>query len=237
MRWELNEWRDQSGIPRLEEPSRGDGFNLILSGEVEVVLPSQQDDEQNMDDDCDDDLHAPSSEDMEEVVRAAAVNMINSSQSPISAPSLSSHQFSPNVPALPVYQDDISQAHSQQVMCSPQSHQALAQSAYARQLPHTVPPHHAPASNPVIATQRSLVSYENPAMIYDGYHPSQFGYNVPQSYVNGQLPPQILTQLIEMEQKAAPGWYNNSAGQLHRLGAIVLEVILRDKEIHGSQLP
>jgi len=52
-------------------------------------------------------------------------------------------------------------------------------------------------------------------MIYDGYHhPAQFGFNVSQSYTNGQLPPHILAQLAaEMEHKAAPGWYNNSTGQ------------------------
>lgn len=211
MRRELNEWRERSGIPRLEEPTRGDGFNLVLSGEVEVIVPSAHEDDQNMDDDCDDDLHAQSSEDAEEVVRAVAVNMIQSNQSPISTPSPSSHQFSPNVP---VYQDDVSQARPQQVMSGPQSHQALAQPAYARQLPHAAPPHHIPASSPVIATHQSPVNYENPAVIYDGYLPSQFGYSVPQSFVNGQLPAHIMTQLTtEMEQKTAPGWYNNSTGQ------------------------
>jgi len=66
----------------------------------------------------------------------------------------------------------------------------------------------------MIASHQSPVSYENPAMIYDGYHTSQFGYNVSQSYTNGQLPPHILAQLAaEMEHKAAPGWYNNSTGQ------------------------
>jgi len=66
----------------------------------------------------------------------------------------------------------------------------------------------------MIASHQSTVSYENPAMIYDNYHPSQFGYNIPQSYTNGQLPPHILAQLApEMEQKAVPGWYSNSTGQ------------------------
>lgn len=213
LRQEVNEWREQSGIPRHEEPTRGDGFNLVLSGEAEVIVPStQHEDEQNMEDDGEDDFHhAQSSEDMEEVVRAVNVNMIKNTQSPISAPSPPGHQFSPNVP---VYQDDVAQAHSQQVMGVPQSLQAPAQPVYARQHPHTALPHHVPASGPIIATQQPPVSYENPAMIYDGYHSSQFGYDAPQSYVNGQLSPHILAQLTtEMEQKAAPGWYNNSTGQ------------------------
>lgn len=209
LRRELNEWRERSGIPRLEEPTRGDGFGLIISGEAEVVVPSQHDDEQ-MEDDGEDDLHAQSSEDVEEVGRAATFNTVKSSHSPISAPSPPTHQFSP----LPAYQDEGAQARSQQVMGAPQSHQALAQPAYARQQAHIAQPHHVPANGPIIATHQSPVSYENPAILYDGYHPPRFGYDVPQSYVNGQLPPQILTQLTtEVEQKAAPVWYDNSTGQ------------------------
>ena len=95
LRRELNEWRDRSGLPRLEEPARSDGFTLILSGEVEVIMPStQHEDEENIEDDGEDDLyHAHSSEDAEEVVRAAAVNMIKPSQSPASASSPASNQF------------------------------------------------------------------------------------------------------------------------------------------------
>jgi len=66
----------------------------------------------------------------------------------------------------------------------------------------------------MIASHQPPVSYENPAMMYDSYHPSQFGYSIPQSHTNGQLPPHVLARLAtEMEQKAAPGWYNNSTGQ------------------------
>lgn len=37
LRRELNEWRDRSGLPRVEEPVRGDAFQMIMSGEVEVL--------------------------------------------------------------------------------------------------------------------------------------------------------------------------------------------------------
>ena len=37
LRRELNEWRDRSGLPRVEEPVRGEGFQMILSGEVEIL--------------------------------------------------------------------------------------------------------------------------------------------------------------------------------------------------------
>lgn len=37
LRRELNEWRDRAGIPRVEEPVRGEGFSMVLSGELEVL--------------------------------------------------------------------------------------------------------------------------------------------------------------------------------------------------------
>lgn len=37
LRRELNEWRDRSGLPRTEEPVRGEGFQMIMSGEVEIL--------------------------------------------------------------------------------------------------------------------------------------------------------------------------------------------------------
>lgn len=215
LRRELNEWRDRSGIPRLEEPARGDGFNSVLSGEVEVVIPAnQQDDEQNMDDD-EDDLHARSSEDVEDIAHAAVVNMIKRSQSPMSAPSPTSHQFVHNAPPLPVQQNCVAQPLPQQATGGgSQLYHAHTQFVPGRQQPHTASPPHILPGRPMIATHQSPVSYENPAMIYDGYPPSQFGYNAPQSYNNGQLPPHILAQLTtEVDQKAAPGWYNNSTGQ------------------------
>lgn len=37
LRRELNEWRDRAGLPRVEEPVRGDGFSMVLAGELEVI--------------------------------------------------------------------------------------------------------------------------------------------------------------------------------------------------------
>ncbi|KAH7889171.1 hypothetical protein F5I97DRAFT_1934138 [Phlebopus sp. FC_14] len=37
LRRELNEWRDRAGLPRVEEPVRGEGFGMVLSGEVEIL--------------------------------------------------------------------------------------------------------------------------------------------------------------------------------------------------------
>ncbi|KAF8967354.1 hypothetical protein BDZ97DRAFT_1916951 [Flammula alnicola] len=38
LRCEINEWRNRARIPRLEEPARGEGFDMLLSGELEEVL-------------------------------------------------------------------------------------------------------------------------------------------------------------------------------------------------------
>lgn len=37
LRRELNEWRDRAGLPCVEEPIRGEGFTMILNGEVEIL--------------------------------------------------------------------------------------------------------------------------------------------------------------------------------------------------------
>lgn len=213
LRRELNDWRDRSGIPRAEEPTRGDGFSMVLSGEVEVIVLSTQEDEQNMDDDGEDDLHTRSSEEVEDVTHAV-VNTIKRSQSPIPAPSPTSHQFVHNAPPLPVHQNGVIQAHPQQVTGAPQPPHVHTQFVHAHQHQHTAPPQHIASAEPLIATHQSPVSYENPAIIYGGYPPSQFGYGVPQSYANGQLPPHILDQLTpEVDQKTASAWYNHSTGQ------------------------
>lgn len=45
LRRELNEWRGRAGHPRIEEPVRGDGFTMVLNGEVEVLTAVIEDDE------------------------------------------------------------------------------------------------------------------------------------------------------------------------------------------------
>jgi hypothetical protein len=51
LRRELNEWRDRAGIPRVEEPLRGDAFSMVLSGELEVIaaVPGEEDPEEEND--------------------------------------------------------------------------------------------------------------------------------------------------------------------------------------------
>ncbi|KAG6830558.1 hypothetical protein H0H87_007666 [Tephrocybe sp. NHM501043] len=38
LRRELNEWRERAGIPPIEDPIRGDGFSMIIGGELEVIV-------------------------------------------------------------------------------------------------------------------------------------------------------------------------------------------------------
>ena len=53
LRRELNEWRDRSGLPRVDEPVRGEAFQMILSGEVEVLSagPIEEEGADDYDDD------------------------------------------------------------------------------------------------------------------------------------------------------------------------------------------
>jgi hypothetical protein len=37
LRFEINEWRDRAGLMRIEEPIRGEGFGVVISGQMEVV--------------------------------------------------------------------------------------------------------------------------------------------------------------------------------------------------------
>lgn len=50
LRRELNEWRDRAGLPRVEEPVRGEGFNMVLSGEVEVLAAVIDEEDEGGDD-------------------------------------------------------------------------------------------------------------------------------------------------------------------------------------------
>ncbi|KAK7044222.1 hypothetical protein VNI00_007944 [Paramarasmius palmivorus] len=49
LRREINEWRDRAGIPRVEEPIRGEGFTMVLEGELEIIPvtngPADEDDD------------------------------------------------------------------------------------------------------------------------------------------------------------------------------------------------
>lgn len=46
-RREVNEWRDRAGLPRVEEPVRGDAFAMVMTAELEVIqgVPIEEEDE------------------------------------------------------------------------------------------------------------------------------------------------------------------------------------------------
>lgn len=54
LRRELNDWRTRASIRRVQEPTRSDGFSLVLSGELEIFSVDGVDD-----DDGEDDLYTP----------------------------------------------------------------------------------------------------------------------------------------------------------------------------------
>lgn len=47
IRRELNEWHDRASLPRIDEPIRGEGFGMVLSGELEVLAGILDEEEEN----------------------------------------------------------------------------------------------------------------------------------------------------------------------------------------------
>lgn len=47
LRREVNEWRDRAGLPRVEEPVRGEAFAMVITAELEVIqgVPIEEEDE------------------------------------------------------------------------------------------------------------------------------------------------------------------------------------------------
>lgn len=95
LRRELNEWRDRAGLPRVEEPVRGEGFAMVLSGEIEVLATIHDEDEDvhgyDGFDDQDDDYGAISGAQLEDggddsrlAQQAAAAMLKNVSSTPFS---------------------------------------------------------------------------------------------------------------------------------------------------------
>jgi len=135
LRRELNEWRDRAGLPRVDEPVRGDGFNVVLSGEVEVlagVICEDEDEGQGQFDgfeEGDDELSGPIPGIMDESEDAMAAE-----------PLTNGGVFGHNVTAGSTNSVDMKMA---------------------RVFPRTQATSH---GGPVIAQMPSSVSFENPAM-------------------------------------------------------------------------
>jgi hypothetical protein len=232
LRRELNEWRDRSGLPRVEEPVRGDGFSLILSGEIDVVLPANaNDDDEGFIEEDEDDINGgaavgPVDDSADKLAKAAAVALLKSnSASPTNA---FGHQISPVATNAPTI---VNHAHSstRAVAGAPQAHAAVNQLLPGGQQQMMPPVHQQMQSGartgPIIAGHHSGVSFENPIMIspYEGHSTlanlPQHGYGGDQ-FGNGQLPPHILAQLsTELENKTNNGWYNTNMGSFSPLSS------------------
>ncbi|KAJ4490592.1 hypothetical protein J3R30DRAFT_3729296 [Lentinula aciculospora] len=148
LRRELNEWRNRAGIPRIDEPVRGEGFSVVLSGEPEIIpIPGgaglqEEGDEDGFGEEMDDD-YTP----------ATAISMHSDEESRVAA-LLKSQAQSPFVPAIntnvhPVMRPATMHSH-------PRVH-----------------PMGSPAGGPMVASPTAM-SFENPVMgrVYESvpYH-------------------------------------------------------------------
>jgi len=125
LRRELNEWRDRAGIPRIEEPVRGEGFSMILSGELELVVPGIVN---GVMDDDDDDFGTPGYAEDEAYPSAdgpeledARLTMVKNTNYPQVAPTNGSPPPASNVSSSPPYphRPSITVAPQQPVMGGP----------------------------------------------------------------------------------------------------------------------
>jgi hypothetical protein len=147
LRRELNEWRDRAALPRVEEPIRGEGFAMVLAGELEVISAVQEEDEDN-DDYADDDfptssLAPPPAQEQQPHFPALAA-------AKAAAAAASVHPFAPNG-------------------SSPASLPPLNMAAGPGMGPRSVP--HA-SSGPMIASSPTTINFENPVMpaLYEPSH-------------------------------------------------------------------
>lgn len=179
LRRELNEWRDRSGLPRVEEPVRGEGFQMILSGEVEILSAGpieEEDGDEYGNDGYGDDDFGPSqpvvpgmSEESEGMRHSAAIthpSMLKDGTNP----------FTHNAPS--------------------HNHPGLHL--------QTILPRPANAASPMIVQSPTNVNFENPAMasMYDAPHMPQFYMN---SGVVGRHEPEGKWNMYGGQQFTPPG--------------------------------
>lgn len=137
LRRELNEWRDRSGLPRVEEPVRGEAFQMILSGEVEAINAGPIDEEENAGDYAGDDF---GDEDY------PSNSMIGNDPKEMGALLKNgAHDVTPFAHNVPNSGAPHSGLHIQTML----------------------PRHGHGAPSPMIVQSPTAVSFENPAMMYD----------------------------------------------------------------------
>jgi hypothetical protein len=188
------------------------------------------------DEDGEDDLHAnvpsgtvSSGDDMDDLAQAAAVALLKPSGTAPPTPSSPPNQFAHSMPPL-VNKASllVDHAHSrfQSDSGGPRRNPAIPQLFNRHQHPHVSPQrqqvHGSVCGGPMIASNPSTVSHENPAIasLYDGppmppNHPHVAQYEYGSGVLDfNQLPPHILAQLAaEMDTKTDSGWYNHNVGQ------------------------
>jgi hypothetical protein len=135
LRRELNEWRDRAGLPRVDEPVRGDGFTMVLSGEIEVLataIAEEEDEAQGQFDGF---------EEGEEEFSGPMPGIMDEGEDPMAAdPLMNGGVFGHNVTAGSTNSVDMEMA---------------------RMIPRAQPTSH---GGPVIAQMPPSVSFKNPAM-------------------------------------------------------------------------
>lgn len=150
LRRELNEWRDRSGLPRVEEPVRGEGFQMILSGEVEILSagPIEEEDGDEYGDGYGDDEF--------------------SAQAPV-VPGMSGEGENMRREHPPMLKGEGSNPFAHNV--PPHGHPGLHL--------QTILPRPTNAGSPMIVQSPTNVNFENPAManVYDAPHMPQYFMN------------------------------------------------------------
>jgi len=137
LRRELNEWRNRAGIPRIDEPVRGEGFSVVLSGEQEIIpMPGgaglQEEDEDGY------------GEEMEDDYRPMTATSMQSDEDARVAAMMKSQAQAPFVPAI-----NTNLQHPMMRSSSIHSHQR----------PHPM----SSAGGPMIASPTAM-SFENPVL-------------------------------------------------------------------------
>jgi hypothetical protein len=163
LRRELNEWRDRAALPRVEEPPRGEGFTMVLTGEIEVLAAviDEEDGGDGYDGYEDGDEYnnvgaapmvADDSDDLR-LTQNTAVRILKN---------VNANAFSHNMPSS---------------TAAPNNN-----SNNGMHLTHVIPRPSQHGGGPMIASNPSSVSFENPAMA-SLYEPNQVPFSA--QYVQG----------------------------------------------------
>ncbi|TFK33864.1 hypothetical protein BDQ12DRAFT_727391 [Crucibulum laeve] len=177
LRRELNEWRDRAGIPRVDEPVRGEGFSMVLGGELELIAPiAEEGDEDEDGGDGEGEVHAGVGGGYGYVGGAGDEDMDDySSVPPLSAGGMHQH---PGAAAMMGIAED-------EVMKNPFAHNPPSQQQQHQQqggqvhLTHILP-------RPGTGGMMSPV-YDGPLGMYDHHpnHPSSHHGNHPSHHAHG----------------------------------------------------